>query len=70
MEVSALFAHAENDSAGRFQLEGTETEIRKQAREFVEAGYRNQTWITVDFGSYSYSARNSHGKAVTAINNY
>ena len=36
-----------------------------KARSFVEDGFRNQTWITVDFGDHTYSVRNVHGVAET-----
>ena len=39
--------------------------IKVKARSFVEEGFRNQTWITVDFGDHTYSVRNVHGVAKT-----
>jgi len=39
--------------------------IKVKARSFVEDGFRNQTWMTVDFGDHTYSVRNVHGVAKT-----
>ena len=36
-----------------------------KARSFVEDGFRNQTWITVDFGDHTCSVSNVHGVAET-----
>lgn len=65
MKVTARYAHGPDDTPGTITLEGTEYLIKVKARSFVEDGFRNQTWITVDFGDHTYSVRNVHGVAET-----
>lgn len=65
MKVTARYAHGPDDTPGTITLEGTEYVIKVKARSFVEDGFRNQTWMTVDFGDHTYSVRNVHGVAET-----
>lgn len=65
MKVTARYAHWPDDTPGTITLEGTEYLIKVKARSFVEDGFRNKTWMTVDFGDHTYSVRNVHGVAET-----
>ena len=64
MKATAKFAHNANDIPGELVFEGTEEEIKEQAREFVKDGLRDGTWINVDFGDHAYAVRNVLGEAV------
>ena len=64
MKATAKYAHNANDIPGELVFEGTEEEIKEQAREFVKDGLRDGTWINVDFGDHAYAARNVLGEAV------
>ena len=64
MKVTARYAHDPCDTPGTITLEGTKRLIKVKARSFVEDGFRNQTWITVDFGDHTYSVRNVHAVRV------
>ena len=70
MKAIAKFAHAANDIPGELVFGGTEEEIKKQAREFVEDGLRDGTWVNVDFGDHAYAVRNVLGKAVARNTTY
>lgn len=62
---TATFGHHERDIPGRMTLEATtEAEAIAEAKRFVEAGYRDGTWINVSLGNGAYSCANRHGKAV------
>ena len=64
MKAIAKFAHNANDIPGELVFEGTEDEIKEQARDFVKEGFMDGTWISVDFGDHVYAVRNVLGKAV------
>lgn len=70
ISATAIYAHADNDSPGSMTLHGTADDIKAEAKEFVAAGFRNQTWMTVDFGSSAYRVDNRHGKAIAHTVNY
>lgn len=61
----AKYAHSPDDTPGAMTvIAGTDEEAMSKAREFVEKGFRNGTWITVDIENGFYNARNEHGRAV------
>ena len=64
MKATAKFAHNANDIPGELVFEGTEEEIKEQAREFVKDGLRDGTWINVGFGDHAYAVMNVMGEAV------
>lgn len=70
MKATAKFAHNANDIPGELVFEGTEEEIKEQAREFVKDGLRDGTWINVDFGDHAYAVRNILGQAVARNTTY
>ena len=70
MKATAKFAHNANDIPGELAFEGTEDEIKEQARDFVKEGFRDGTWINVDFGDHAYAVRNILGKAVARNTTY
>ena len=63
MKATAKYAHNANDIPGELAFEGTEEEIKKEARDFVKNGFRDGTWINVDFGDHAYAVRNVLGEA-------
>jgi hypothetical protein len=68
---TASFGHNHNDVPGHITLESTtEKDAIAEARRFVEAGYRNGTWINVDLGNGAYAASNQDGKAVGEVTRY
>ena len=70
MKATAKFAHNANDIPGELVFEGTEDEIKEQARDFVKEGFRDGTWISVDLGDHAYAVRNILGKAVARNTTY
>ena len=71
MKAIAKFAHNANDIPGELVFEGgAEDEIKEQARAFVKEGFRDGTWINVDFGDHAYAVRNILGKAVARNTTY
>lgn len=60
----AFYAHLSHLES----FDGTRDEIIQQANKFVETGYRNSTWVSVDLGDALYIARNVHGKSVGQTN--
>lgn len=64
MKATAKYAHDANDIPGELVFEGSEEEIKKKARKFVQDGFRDGTWINIDFGDHAYAVRNVLGKAV------
>ena len=64
MKVTTKFAHNPNDTPGSLVFEGTEDEIKEEARRFVKDGFRDWTWISVDFKDHTYVARNVRGAVI------
>lgn len=61
----AKYAHSQGDTPGSMTvIAGTDEEAIAEARKFVEKGFRNGTWITVDIADGFYTAQNEHGSAV------
>lgn len=68
---TAAYGHEENCTPGRITITASNRdEAIAQARKFVEDGFRNLTWISLDLGDCGYAARNVHGRAVGELTSY